>query len=1755
MYLKKFQLAALAFAACALPAFAAPLFESFGIDDFEEGACRLYTDKGVDDAETAFVAQLFGKGARWASPQGAQGTARHVIAFSAPQAIGTVFASAANQIEVLKPGAAWPPDGADDSAWEPLALVGRAGDQRMAVAKTPGVETRALRISRNANVWAGLGFVKISATRLDNLAARGFGHAEGEYTLRPDMGPPHTYTMANMLKGMDRWQNTGPDKNRDGVIPRPPISDINPAWFILSWPEEQTVTGLMIAGNGTQLRFSEYRGPEGVHPLAGVDSEWKKIRDFTQDGSFVFFKEPVTARAIKVEALRVNPIGIPDKGNTDRIAQVSGLFALADLADGALPEAVAVEAMEPPVTISVPVAEDGTVSVVVDSPDGHRVRNLDARQPAEAGTADIAWDLNDESGMLQGVGTYKWTALTVPKLDIAYEMTPYPNIENNSDNSPWLNGAGGPGGWQADHSAPRCVTSYGDWVFFGSQCAESGVAMIGCDLEGAKKWGHHNFMAWTGPGFLASDGKRVFAGAATQGADMIWAVPLAGGGGAPFIQAGATADRMRGMCGLASDDKNLFMSVAASGVSVFARACTPADIDYDHTIPFIKRDPKPDRGHWDKRLDLARIFRLTGTPPGQGDGLTYIESTDMPASRQHMVLAFRREVMLGSLAFPLPGGDLYLRLAYLKPGAEWPLEGNAYKDDSNWEEFYRGREAGWTVMSLPANVRTRALRITWDQDEDDMGDLFDLDGEEGGGALGGASTWVGRIDGMCLLKNRLAACDKPADILVSSGTVNNLGDWDALRDEPLTEDNPGVYTMVWDEPQDVRGLAIMEIDGKRTEIDVYEGPANGDVDPANDKLWRKVGAYEQKLRYYYQPDQDRNAEARYMDGYVDFGTSVRTRAIRLRICEQWLTRGEGRDGCYGVRIDRGGQEIDAARCRVYGVAAVKLLDAEDESDLVRTDRIEVYELEKGERVAEWPIKRPGDIALSPDGSTLYAITSTNVVAIDRESGAPRPLALEGLIRPFSLATDAEGELYVYDKSPNRLNVRVYNAESGKLLRTIGTPGGHKVGPWDPTALTTGAHVAVDLAVDKNRKLWITECDFSTKRATRWDAAKGAFEKEYLGNTRYGGGGDGCLDPWDKTKVYYADGGATVQHRLDWKTGRTEVAGIVGFGQNAGGNLPVRVGNHDYLCTRPQFWRQHCGRVFLLENGVARLVAAVGAADQFALLRTREVLGKLGRTPLASYDFTWSDLNADGLAQANEVNMIERKEKNTELTAFDRELGVSCAAWRFRVKEFLADGTPVYEAVPHDGAEAGRDGLFQLPDGKTVRMSMAGHTGYDKNGAPLWSWKTEGVGVHAYYSAGPYVPRQVVAEFDIVGAETIEEGGLGSFYATSSNTGTWHLWSGDGILFGRLFQDLREPGRGGWAMREHDRGMQLNNVTLGQEHFSGYLCREQGTDNIYACAGHNHISVCEIKGLGRVQRHTGEIKVDAETVQKAADWIAARSRDSLYSRAPVIRAYRAPMVVTPDGDLSEWGEEVSSFGNGDNPRAGFRMAYDDKNLYVAWEVHGYGPFKNAGNDWHRLFKTGACVDIQIGLDPDADHGRDETVEGDVRILVAPMDGKPTVVLYRQVDPTASEEDGWESHTMVFRTNFDRVEILDEAKAAAYTRTAKEGGGYVVELVVPLEAIGAKIKPDTRLRFDWGVQEVGEDGSVVMQRLYWANQSTRIVSDEAAEAKLYPALWGDALFLDEHPAEGGVAAPDELDLGGGLSGGAEELFNDILDDDDF
>src|SRR5699024_2156446 len=114
------------------------------------------------------------------------------------------------------------------------------------------------------------------------------------------------------------------------------------------------------------------------------------------------------------------------------------------------------------------------------------------------------------------------------------------------------------------------------------------------------------------------------------------------------------------------------------------------------------------------------------------------------------------------------------------------------------------------------------------------------------------------------------------------------------------------------------------------------------------------------------------------------------------------------------------------------------------------------------------------------------------------------------------------QLYVFDGQAERHQVRVYD-KSGKFLRTVGTAGGFRAGPWDPTRLGT----VTSIDVDQENQLWVVENQYWPKRVSVW-STDGTFRKELLGNTSYGGGG--VLDPEDLTRIFYGP----LEFKLDWK---------------------------------------------------------------------------------------------------------------------------------------------------------------------------------------------------------------------------------------------------------------------------------------------------------------------------------------------------------------------------------------------------------------------------------------------------------------------------------------------------------------------------------------------------------------------------------------------------------------------------------------------
>ena len=1710
--------------------------------DIDLEACKAFVDgkEAEGDFKNAILATLgVAPGTPWTAIQPSKWQEHKVIQYlvvlKRPVKFGAVLFQKNGTMQYLKPGEALPPDPAKAKSWSEVTFPPNQSGWRLA---TAAGESQAFlcTVKNDRYGWDPFTFLRLMKPRLYNIVPDGIANGEAEYVAYAQFIPPTYYKAANIDAGKGSWQSHGPDDT--GRVPRPPVTDIDPTWFVVSWNEPREISGILLNSNFVNFKMYSYKGPPGINPAVAGPQDWARIKQEPRSdgGAALITFPPITTRGLRFVVEATRSTGGPS--GTDRCGAISGLQVFADLKDAAVPKLESA-GQAPPLAIKFALPEKAIVSMAVDGSDGRRARNFPARLEMDAGEQTVGWDLKDETGSFVAPGSYTWKAITHPGLQLKYEMTPYPNVEMlTKDNSPWPNGDSGPGGWMANHTPPRAVCAAGaDRVFLGAQMCEGGSALIECDLEGRKAWGHSNMIPWTGPAFLASDGKDVYAmptvagGFAFKGlVDYVWRFTLPEKKLDTPFKLEASATRQRGATGLAVRDGRLYVAVNA-GTDWLENAFDPGIVDQDNCEPKYAKPVKADPYAPDRREDFLRLLRLTRAPAGQD--LIYLETAKQPAARQHIVIALESETPVGSFVFPLPEvKDLQMIISVLKPGAAYPPNPNK---DADWQRLYAGKGKGWTVVPAPEKTLTRAIRLSFDKGLDELDEAFlgdegeaGLDGGLGLGDKGGGAgsndknkaAWFAQLEGMKILRRRFENLFPTCKVSVNSGTVTPEGEWEANRERPLTSENPGIYMMEWSAPQQVRGLAIKEVDGRFTEIDAWTG--DGPADMKADKGWEKLATYEQGRRSYYHPDKAYNHAARYMDGYVDFGRDVTTRAIRMRVTEQWLS---SNDRPMGVRSDRGGRTLDPTRCRIYGVAPLKSVGDGPPVNILATQRIEVYDLATKKLVQEVPFPNGSDLAFAPDGS-LYGISAGKVVKIDIDGGKHVPLPLD-VGRPTAITFGKAGELFVFDSAADKRVIRVFDA-AGKPLRTIGTPGGRIMGPYDPKRFTSSPGVAVDLAVDAQNQLWVVECDWSPKRVSLW-GVDGTFKKDMFGPTAYGGGG--ALDPFDKSRLYYAPyDGHGLEFAIDWKTGATALKNVLWQGNARAGEQAIQIKDRQYLVTRPMFTVQPAGIVYLREKDRLKCVAAMGHAGGFPMLKTPEILDKLGRKALGDAGFVWSDRSGDGAPQPDEVEFFDAPDGSAvAIGRFDETLGVDSSNFRYEVKEILANGTPAYERKK----KAFNSRVVRMDDGRFfVVFDNQRMAAVDADGKAAWTHPVEGWGVHAIAGAKtPWYPGQAVAQFDVIGHETATAGDLGEFFVTNTNCGTWHIWTADGLLAGRIFQDLLGPNKKPWSMKEHDRGLDLTDVTAGQEHFNGSFCKTREDGKFYVVAGGITTSVVEVQGFEKFKRLGGALTVTQKDVDAAMEWDRKVQSRKLYEAAKMIECRRRKGGITIDGNPADWEFTTAAL---DGRDASLAMAYDDANLYVCFNVRGSGPLKNTGNDWHRLFKTGASVDLQIGVDPQADVKRKIPAVGDCRLLMTMTDEGPTAVLYQPNKPGSKPEEEWEAVTGVAQAAFDRVAKLPDVRMAA------RGGenGYCLEAMIPLKSLGLEIVPDVPYKFDWGILVSGPDGSEVLERLYWANPQTRMLSDEAIEAKLHPDLWGTVRFATGSGRKGQPDLDMEKKLGGEL-----------------
>jgi hypothetical protein len=157
-------------------------------------------------------------------------------------------------------------------------------------------------------------------------------------------------------------------------------------------------------------------------------------------------------------------------------------------------------ATEGPVPIEYELPADGFATLVVEKPDGTRVRNLVSSYPRKAGKNTDYWDGTDDTGRLVEPGEYRVRGLSRGDFDLRYQFTygtPATPPWETSDNR---------GDWLADHVPPVSVATDGKWIFAACHMSEGGSTMIGIDETGQKRWGIGRIYG----GMLAHDGTYLY---------------------------------------------------------------------------------------------------------------------------------------------------------------------------------------------------------------------------------------------------------------------------------------------------------------------------------------------------------------------------------------------------------------------------------------------------------------------------------------------------------------------------------------------------------------------------------------------------------------------------------------------------------------------------------------------------------------------------------------------------------------------------------------------------------------------------------------------------------------------------------------------------------------------------------------------------------------------------------------------------------------------------------------------------------------------------------------------------------------------------------------------------------------------------------------------------------------------------------------------------------------------------------------------
>jgi hypothetical protein len=644
-----------------------------------------------------------------------------------------------------------------------------------------------------------------------------------------------------------------------------------------------------------------------------------------------------------------------------------------------------------------------------------------------------------------------------------------------------------------------------------------------------------------------------------------------------------------------------------------------------------------------------------------------------------------------------------------------------------------------------------------------------------------------------------------------------------------------------------------------------------------------------------------------------------------------------------------------------------------------------------------------------------------------------------------------------------------------------------------------------------------EFDSAPKRVSVW-SRDGKLIADLLGGGAYAVEGIACETHPSSINVH-----DTLFH-LDYKTGEAQtVATLIrpqmkGFGFTPDGGYMGRA--LKFRHARGQTWLAHAGRgcvviYYLGDDLEARPVAALGPGSALPLhgfakadlpAAVRDEFWRRSH----DFAFSWSDENTDGCFGESELALEQVKPfwglywgawVDDALTIWSAGGG---SVWRIPVQGWRARGVPLYPKPSQQKplfAPLGDQIHSVMPDGEAVYLleqskgdvygkgaKWQAVSRYTLDGKRLWAYRRcwLGFGLDAPLSK----PGDVVGAMKFIGKVPLDK--RTTLIAVNGYFGQFNLLSSDGLWVASLCRDNRY-------------GPKADETTVWPENFSGFFFRNREDGKVYLIAGDTDARVWEVTGLDTIETTSARLALSDSDHQKALQ--VAMKRQGMSADLAPIRLRRAT-ARTVDANLADAGMgEAVALDAGAGRTAKATLAYDDANLYIAFDVQDDSPMKNGGKDFALLFKTGDACDVMLAADPNADPKRTRPAKGDLRLLFSEMEGKPLCVLY---EPAVREGDKQprQFSSPTGSEPFERVVVVKEAQVAIQ-RTQK---GYALEAAVPLKAIGFAPKPGTMTRGDVGVIFSDPGGSRNVLRAYYANKDTAIVNDIPSEVRLTPDKWG-------------------------------------------